>query len=80
MTHDQFTIKNYGRYLEFADPTNKYQCIDLMRYYIRDVWGMDPYAIPTAKYAKDIYTKFESTPTLRKIPNTPNKEIGRAHV
>lgn len=71
ITYNEFVKNNLGRYLEYADPTNKNQCVDMMRYYIRDVWGLPPYSIPTALYVKDMYKKFISTSKLIKIPNTP---------
>lgn len=71
MTYNTFVTNNMGRYIEYADPNNLNQCVDMMRRYIKDVWGFNPYVLPTALYAQDIYKKFNSTNLLVKIANTP---------
>lgn len=73
MTYDQFVLKNVGKYIEYADPTNPNQCVDLMYKYMQDVWG---YATPRtvikpSLHAKNIFTNFQGYPGLVKIPNTP---------
>lgn len=70
ITHDAFVKKYMNRYVEFADPSNPYQCIDLMRKYIVEVLGKPPYSIPSALYAKDVYRNFVSNKDFIKIPNT----------
>lgn len=71
MTHDAF-IKTYSnKYVEFADPVNRYQCVDLMRKYIQEVWGTDPYILPRGIYAKNIYYSTVTNTKVIKIPNTP---------
>lgn len=71
MTLQQFIDKNNGKYI---DLDGKYgcQCVDLMRAYVRDVLGKDPYCIPRADYAKNIFKNFSSNKDFTKIINNPN--------
>lgn len=73
MTHDKFVKDNLGRYMgNFPGTTDPNQCMDLMRFYIRDVWGTDPYVLPRGFSAKDVWNKSKTTNLVTKIPNTPN--------
>ena len=73
MTHDQFTKKYNGRFVEFNNDGNKNQCMDLMRQYVKEVYGIDPYkAIPAAPTAKACFNNFKSNQYFTKILNTPN--------
>ena len=72
ITHDEFTKKYLNRYIEYADPTNLFQCVDMMRRYMVEVLGVPPYSIPRALYAKDIYKNFVANQYFRKIKNTPD--------
>lgn len=72
MTQDVFTTKNLGRYIEFPGTGSALnQCMDLMRYAIRDVWGIDPYVIPRAKDAKSAFDACKTNTKIKKIYNTP---------
>jgi len=71
MTLDQFLVKWNGRYVDF-DGAYGYQCVDLMRQYIKEVFGVNPYvALPPAPNAKTIYNTYNSPTPYQKIKNTP---------
>lgn len=70
ITLDQFIKKNLGRYVDY-DGLYKSQCVDLMREYIIECMGLNPYeAIPANNYAKNMFYKFNSK-YFTKIKNTP---------
>ncbi len=72
MTHNQFTQKYNGR---FVDYDGKYgnQCVDLMRQYIKEVKGWDAYkAVPAGATAKVIFQNFKNNAYYKKVFNTPN--------
>lgn len=72
MTHNDFIRKNNLKYVEFPGTGSAlYQCMDLMRFYIRDVWGLDPYIIPRAGSAKQAFQACSSNNKIEKIYNTP---------
>ena len=73
MTLDQYIEKYNGKYIDIDGfpKDNPYQCVDIARTYIKEVWNLDPYVLPRADYAKNIYRKFTSNPFLKKIDNTP---------
>ena len=58
MTLNQFCDKWNGKYCD-VDHAYGAQCVDLIRQYLIDVWGLSPYSIPRVNYAKEIYTKFD---------------------
>lgn len=73
MTHSQFVTKYLNRYVEFPGTGSAYyQCMDLMRQYIKEVWGVDPYVIPRAATAKQAYQLARTNSKIIKIANTPN--------
>lgn len=73
MTHDRFIEKWNSRYLEFPGTGSAYyQCLDLMRQYIKDVWGLDPYVIPRSVNAASAWYNAKTNSKILKIPNTPN--------
>ena len=72
MTHDQFTKRWLGRYYDFPNTSDPNQCMDIMRLYEQDVWGVNPYVIPRAVTAKQAYHLSSSNNIIKKIPNTPN--------
>lgn len=73
MTFDAFVKLNQGKYLEFPGTSSAlYQCVDLMRYFIHDVWALDPYIIPRAATAKLAYDYARTNSKITKIPNTPD--------
>lgn len=72
MTYEKFIQTYLGKPLEVTDPNNKYQCVDLMRGYQRDVLNVPFSTIPGALYAKDIFVNFTTNKWFEKIPNTPN--------
>src|SRR3990167_7873478 len=71
MTLDQFIVKYNGKYVEFNNDQYKFQCVDLMRQYVKEVLGLNPYVIPAAGTAKQIYLNFKDNQYFRKIANTP---------
>ena len=57
MTFSEFIAYYDGRYINY-DGKFGYQCVDLMRQYIKEVLGLPPYeAVPPVTYAKYIYDK-----------------------
>lgn len=73
MTHSQFITKYIGRYIEFPGTGSAlFQCMDVMRQYIVDVWKTDPYVIPRAGTAKQAYQSASTNSKIIKIANTPN--------
>lgn len=71
MTLDSFVSKWNGKFIDF-DGNYGPQCVDLMRQYIKECLGKDPYSIPRANYAKNIFYNFKSNKDFQKILNTPN--------
>lgn len=72
MTLNEFLNKYNYRYLDY-DGHFGYQCVDLIRGYVKQVYGVNPYvAIPTTGNAKDIFNKFTTNKYFQKIKNTPN--------
>lgn len=53
----KFIDENNGKFKDF-DKAYGPQCVDLIRYYLRDVIGISAYAIPAAKWANDMFNKF----------------------
>ena len=43
----------------------------IMRQYIKEVWGVDPYVIPRAGTAKQAYLNARTNSKIIKIANTP---------
>lgn len=72
MTHKQFVDKWNGRYVDF-DGRYGFQCMDLMRQYVKEVHGLPPYAvIPSAPTAKQCFLNFKSNAYYTKVLNGPN--------
>lgn len=72
MTHGQFITANMGRYVDY-DKRYGNQCVDLMRQYIKDVEGIDPYqAVPAGATAKTIFQNFSGNKYYQKILNSPS--------
>jgi hypothetical protein len=70
-----FIDKYNGKFVDY-DGKFGYQCVDLMRFYINEIFGLNPYDIlPGAIYAKQIFQRFPATPSaskyFTKIINTP---------
>lgn len=73
MTFNEFINKYNGKYLDY-DKAFGFQCTDVMRAYVKEVFGWNPYvAIPTTGNAKDIFNKFPDggNSYFQKIKNTP---------
>jgi hypothetical protein len=70
MTLEMFINKYNGKFIDF-DNSYGPQCVDLMRQYIQEVIKIDPYTIPRANYAKNIYKNFKTNAFWLKIKNTP---------
>jgi surface antigen len=72
MNHSQFTGKFNGKFIDY-DNAYGFQCVDLMRKYVLDVYGLKPYvAIPTTGNAKNIFYNFRDNKYFKKVLNTPN--------
>lgn len=72
MTHRQFIEKYNTKYTDF-DNAYGYQCMDLMRKYVQEVHGLDPYSvIPAAPTAKACFQNFKENNFYKKILNGPN--------
>jgi cell wall-associated NlpC family hydrolase len=71
MTFQQFLDRYNGAYIDY-DGAYGYQCVDLMRQYIKDVFGVNPYiALPPNSSAKQIYKAYTFSTPYKKIANTP---------
>jgi hypothetical protein len=70
MTYQEFLDLHSGHYVDY-DHAYGYQCVDLMRQYIKDVLGLDPYAVlPAAPGAKQIFQRYNTSYPFKKIYNT----------
>jgi hypothetical protein len=71
MTLTQFVTKYNGKHIDFDGypPSNPYQCVDLYRFYCKEVLGFNQSAgVASAyqlwdKYLKDYFTQVPNTPT-----------------
>lgn len=71
MTLDQFFTKYNGKFIDH-DKSWGYQCVDLVRQYIKEVLGWKPYdAIPPIQYAKYAFTNYNKK-KFQAIANSPN--------
>lgn len=71
MTYNEFIAKYNGHYVDY-DLHFGNQCVDLMRQYCSDVFGINGYtAIPSTGNAKDIFRNFKDNRYFTKILNTP---------
>ena len=68
MSFDDFIWQNYGAYLDFDGYAGP-QCVDLYRYYLRDVLSVPQ--TPPVKGANQIFDNAPAA-TFLKIVNTPN--------
>ncbi len=72
LTHKQFLTKYLGRFVDYDGKWGN-QCVDLIRFYIREVFGREAYVVlPGAPTAKQIYTNFTGNAFFKKVANTPN--------
>ena len=62
---DEFFTKYTGKPVDY-DGKYGYQCVDLMRQYVKEVLGLDGYIIPPVTYAKQIFYN---------MPNGGNKHF-----
>lgn len=70
MTHQKFIEKYKGTFIDF-DGRFGFQCMDLMRKYVKEVHGFNPYtAIPAAETAKKCFNNFKTNKYYTKIPNS----------
>jgi cell wall-associated NlpC family hydrolase len=70
MTYQEFLDKYNWQYVDY-DKYYGYQCVDLMRQYIKDVFDLNPYQVlPPAPGAKQIYQRYNTGYPFKKIPNT----------
>lgn len=70
MTYKQFRDKYLGKFVDY-DKRYGFQCVDLMRQYLKEVRGVDPYKVlPGATYAKQLFWNYKTGP-LTKVLNGP---------
>lgn len=71
---DEFFAKHLNQYRDY-DKKFGYQCMDLLRFYLRDVCHLDAYSLPAVPYAKDLWAAYDRSTSAKshfeKIPNTP---------
>jgi cell wall-associated NlpC family hydrolase len=78
ITLDQFANKYNGKYVDW-DQQYGPQCVDLMRFYLKEVLGYPSESIPSAITAKKIFLNFSSNNYFTKIvspygdPQMPKK-------
>lgn len=71
MTLEQFVNKYNGKYLDY-DGYYGYQCVDMVRFYIKEALGYSPYtALPAGGSAKAIFNNFKENKYFKKIYNSP---------
>ena len=76
MKHKEFTDKYNQKYIDF-DQNNSYQCVDLMRKYVKEVFNIPGYnsdlpALGNWGHAKDLFYKFPAkSKYFKKVYNTP---------
>lgn len=69
MIHEEFINKWNGKYVDY-DGYFGYQCMDLMRQYVNEVYNLKPYeAIPAAPTAKQCFYNFKNNQYFKKILN-----------
>lgn len=72
MTYNDFIWKYNGKYVDY-DGAFGNQCVDLMRQYCKDVFGVNGYtAIPPRGSAKNIFYNFKNNKYFKKVLNSPN--------
>jgi hypothetical protein len=72
LTHTQFITKHLGRFVDIDGyPKDQpFQCMDLMRFYVKEVYGLDPYkVIPAAPTAKLCFQNFKENAYFSKVIN-----------
>lgn len=50
---------------------NPFQCMDIMRGYLKEVLVYGFFELPATTYAKNVYKQFVPTKRFVKVPNTP---------
>ena len=50
---------------------NPFQCMDLMRAYLKEVLGYGFFELPTTNFAKNVYKQFQPSKKFTKVKNTP---------
>ena len=71
MTIVQFFQKYDGRFVDY-DHVWGFQCVDLMRQFVKELYGVNPYAaIPQTGAAKNIFNNFIENRYFKKIYNSP---------
>ena len=72
MNYNDFVNKYKGRFLDY-DHAFGNQCVDLMRGFVKEVYGVNPYvAIPQTGYAKNIFYNFKDNAYFKKVLNGPS--------
>ncbi|MBI5954467.1 MAG: CHAP domain-containing protein [Chloroflexi bacterium] len=72
ITYNDFIWKWNTRFCDYDGQFGN-QCVDLMRQYCKDVFGVDGYkAIPSTGWAKNIFYNFKDNQYFKKVLNGPN--------
>lgn len=72
ITYNDFIWKYNTRYVDYDGKLGD-QCVDLIRFYLKEVKGWDPYvALPAAVDAITIFKNFKDNGLLTKIINGPD--------
>lgn len=72
MTLKEFINKYLGKFVDY-DKKFGYQCVDLMRQYIKEVLKLDPYkAFPANKYAKYMFNYYSTTLMIKTVNGKTN--------
>lgn len=72
MTYNDFIWKWNTKYCDYDGHFGN-QCVDIMRQYCKDVFGVNGYtAIPSTGSAKNIFFNFKDNKYFKKVFNSPN--------
>lgn len=70
MTTQGFFNKYNNRYLDWDGHWGA-QCMDLLRVFLKECLGLDPYVLPPVQYAKQVFLNFKPNRYFIKVFNTP---------
>lgn len=70
MTHNDFVNKYNGKFIDF-DGHYGYQCMDLMRQYVTEIYKVNAFsAIPASPDARRCFLNFKDNKYFKKVMNT----------
>ncbi len=80
LTLDRFFAKYNGRYVDY-DGHYGCQCVDLLRQYLKECLGLNPYTLPPVAYAKQVFQNFDpKNPYFVKVLNGPTNVPKRGDI